>query len=304
MEGAKPLLLLVDGHSLAFRSFYAFSKGGDGGLSTSAGVPTSVTYGFLKALLDNGRGLSPQGVVIAFDTEEPTFRHKADETYKAHRDEAPEHFFTDLANLQFILRQALDLSLCMAPGFEADDVLGTLAQKAAVAGWRVRILSGDRDLFQLVDDQRDIAVLYMGGGPYAKKAGPTEIRREEVISKLGVPPEEVVDLKALTGDSSDNIPGVKGVGPKTAITLLKAHGDLDAIYAALDLQKVALRKKLEADRDKAFRSRMLAEILVDIPLPQEPRLELGEVNPQSLEESLNELELWEQRSKVFISFIA
>ncbi|MDM7953755.1 MAG: DNA polymerase I [Cyanobium sp. CZS 25K] len=292
MERDKPLLLLVDGHSLAFRSFYAFAKGGEGGLSTKDGVPTSVTYGFLKALLDNCKGLAPQGVVIAFDTAEPTFRHEADAAYKAHREEAPEHFFADLANLQGILRDCLDLPLSMAPGYEADDVLGTLANRAAGEGWRVRILSGDRDLFQLVDDERDIAVLYMGGGPYAKNSGPTEIRRAQVIEKLGVPPEGVVDLKALTGDSSDNIPGVKGVGPKTALTLLKAHGDLDGIYAALDQQKGALKSKLETDRENAFRSRMLAEILVQIPLPEEPRLALGRVDSEGLGARLSELELF------------
>ncbi|MFM8606198.1 MAG: 5'-3' exonuclease H3TH domain-containing protein, partial [Cyanobium sp.] len=291
-ESPRPLLLLVDGHSLAFRSFYAFAKGGEGGLSTRDGVPTSVTYGFLKALLDNCKGLEPSGVVIAFDTAEPTFRHEADEAYKAHREEAPEHFFADLDNLQAILREALDLSLCMAPGFEADDVLGTLANQAADAGWRVRILSGDRDLFQLVDDERDIAVLYMGGGPYARNSGPTEMRRAQVVEKVGVPPEEVVDLKALTGDSSDNIPGVKGVGPKTAISLLLAHGTLDGVYGALETIKGALRGKLEKDRDNAFRSRMLAEILIDIPLPEPPRLELGEVRPALLEERLKELELF------------
>ena len=303
--GDKPLLLLVDGHSLAFRSFYAFAKGGDGGLSTQAGVPTSVTYGFLKALLDNCRGLAPQGVVIAFDTAEPTFRHEADEAYKAHRDEAPEHFFQDLANLQQILVEALDLPLCMAPGYEADDVLGTLANRAADGGWRVRILSGDRDLFQLVDDGRDISVLYMGGGPYAKSSGPLEIRREGVIAKLGVTPEEVVDLKALTGDTSDNIPGVKGVGPKTAINLLAAYEHVDGIYAALEeleqagpkakdpkgVLKGALLQKLRDDRENAYRSRMLAEILVDIPLPSEPRLALGEVKVEALAGSLEELEL-------------
>jgi len=260
----QPLLLLVDGHSLAFRSFYAFAKGGEGGLATKEGVPTSVTYGFLKALLDNVKGLTPQGVVIAFDTAEPTFRHEADASYKAHRDVAPEHFFSDLANLQEILSGAMDLPLCMAPGFEADDVLGTLANRAANAGWRVRILSGDRDLFQLVDDARDIAVLYMGGGPYAKSSGPLLIRSEGVVAKLGVTPEEVVDLKALTGDASDNIPGVKGVGPKTAITLLNAHLNLDGIYAALDQHKGALKTKLETDRENAYRSRMLAEILKDL----------------------------------------
>jgi DNA polymerase-1 len=300
-EATKPLLLLVDGHSLAFRSFYAFAKGGEGGLSTKAGIPTSVTYGFLKALLENGKGLSPQGVVIAFDTAEPTFRHQADATYKAHRDEAPEQFFADLANLQEILRQDLDIPLCMAPGYEADDVLGTLANRAANAGWRVRILSGDRDLFQLVDDERDIAVLYMGGGPYAKGSGPIQINREAVIARLGVPPEEVVDLKALTGDSSDNIPGVKGVGPKTAITLLRENGHLDGVYATLDKLtgpkdgqgaiKGSLKAKLLADRENAYRSRMLAEILVDIPLPAEPRLGLGAVKVEALAASLERLEL-------------
>ena len=301
MAGEKPLLLLVDGHSLAFRSFYAFTRGGDGGLSTKDGVPTSVTYGFLKALLDNCRGLTPQGVVVAFDTAEPTFRHEEDANYKAHREEAPEMFFADLANLQRILAEGLDLPLCMAPGFEADDVLGTLACQAADEGWRVRILSGDRDLFQLVDDERDIAVLYMGGGPYAKSSGPTVVRREEVVARLGVPPEEVVDLKALTGDSSDNIPGVKGVGPKTAATLLKENGDLDGIYAALDAPegpkaakgalKGALRERLAVGRDSAYLSRRLARILTDVPLPEPPRLRLGDVRSERLRESLEELEL-------------
>jgi DNA polymerase-1 len=291
-EPSRPLLLLVDGHSLAFRSFYAFAKGGEGGLSTKAGVPTSVTYGFLKALLENCRGLAPDGVVIAFDTAEPTFRHEADETYKAHREEAPEAFFADLDNLQGILHDALDLPLCTAPGFEADDILGTLANQAADQGWRVRILSGDRDLFQLVDDTRDIAVLYLGGGPQARNSGPSEVRRDQVIARLGVPPEDVVDLKALTGDSSDNIPGVKGVGPKTAIGLLQAHGDLDGVYASLKEVKEALRAKLERDRDNAFRSRMLARIRTDIPLEVTPRLALGEVRPERLEERLRELELF------------
>lgn len=308
----KPLLLLIDGHSLAFRSYYAFTKGGEGGLSTKEGVPTSVTYGFLKALLDNCKGMQPDGLVVAFDTAEPTFRHEADAAYKAHRDVAPEDFFADLANLQQILQEGLDIPLAMAPGFEADDVLGTLANRAANEGWRVRILSGDRDLFQLVDDGRDIAVLYMGGGPYAKNSGPSEIRREGVIAKLGVTPEEVVDLKALTGDSSDNIPGVKGVGPKTAINLLAAYTHVDGIYAALEqlaqagpkakdpkgVLKGALIEKLRADRDNAYRSRMLAEILVDIPLPQEPRLQLGQVNSAALAGSLEQLELYSLAKQV------
>jgi DNA polymerase-1 len=292
MADPKPLLLLVDGHSLAFRSFYAFAKGGDGGLATKEGVPTSVTYGFLKSLLDTCSSLRPDGVAIAFDTDTPTFRHEADETYKANRDVAPEQFFADLTNLQEILDAHLDLPLVMAPGYEADDVLGTLADRAAAEGWRVRILSGDRDLFQLVDDVRDIAVLYMGGGPGNKGAGPREIRREGVVEKLGVPPEDVVDLKALTGDSSDNIPGVRGVGPKTAITLLQAHGTLQGIYDALDQQKGALRTKLLEGKESAFRSQLLAAIHRDVPLPLPPRLTLGQVKREPLEERLRSLELF------------
>ena len=300
---AKPLLLLVDGHSLAFRSFYAFSKGGEGGLATKDGRPTSVTYGFLKALLDNSKTLKPEGVAIAFDTAEPTFRHKADANYKAHRDVAPEVFFQDLEQLQQILETHLQLPLCIAPGFEADDVLGTLANRAADTGWGVRILSGDRDLFQLVDDSRDIAVLYMGGGPYAKSSGPTLIREEGVVGKLGVMPNKVVDLKALTGDSSDNIPGVRGVGPKTAINLLKENSDLDAVYATLEQVeaegpkasrgaiKGALKGKLRSDRDNAYLSRKLAEILVDVPLPKEPSLPLSSVDADGLSSCLEDLEL-------------
>ena len=299
----KPLLLLVDGHSLAFRSFYAFSKGGEGGLATKNGRPTSVTYGFLKALLENSKSLKPEGVAIAFDTAEPTFRHKADANYKAHRDVAPEVFFQDLEQLQQILETHLQLPLCMAPGYEADDVLGTLANRAADSGWGVRILSGDRDLFQLVDDSRDIAVLYMGGGPYAKSSGPTLIREEGVLGKLGVMPDKVVDLKALTGDSSDNIPGVRGVGPKTAINLLKDNSDLDAVYATLEQVeaegpkasrgaiKGALKGKLRADRDNAYLSLKLAEILVDIPLPKEPSLPLSSVDADGLSSCLEDLEL-------------
>ena len=299
----KPLLLLVDGHSLAFRSFYAFSKGGEGGLATKDGRPTSVTFGFLKSLLEVSKTLKPQGVAIAFDTAEPTFRHKADANYKAHRDVAPEVFFQDLDQLQQILREQLKLPLCMAPGYEADDVLGTLANRAADEGWSVRILSGDRDLFQLVDDQRNIAVLYMAGGPYARGSGPTLVNEDGVLGKLGVMPDKVVDLKALTGDSSDNIPGVRGVGPKTAINLLKENDDLDAVYTTLEQAeaegpksvrgsiKGALKGKLRDDRDNAYLSRKLAEILVDIPLPEEPELPLKTVDGEALSTQLEDLEL-------------
>ncbi len=302
-EIKKPTLLLIDGHSLAFRSFYAFSKGGEGGLTTKDGFPTSVTYGFLKSLLDNCRSVEPKGITIAFDTAEPTFRHKEDPNYKANRDVAPDIFFQDLEKLEEILEESLNLSICKAPGYEADDVLGTLANDAAEKGWSVRILSGDRDLFQLVDDARDIAVLYMGGGPYAKSGSPKLINEEGVREKLGVNPNKVIDLKALTGDSSDNIPGVKGVGPKTAINLLNENNDLDGVYKSLqELEKEgekakrgaikgAVRLKLKADKDNAYLSRKLAEILIKIPIKPKIDHNLKGINELKLSENLEKLEL-------------
>ncbi|MFL2869029.1 MAG: DNA polymerase I [Prochlorococcus marinus] len=302
-EIKKPTLLLVDGHSLAFRSFYAFSKGGEGGLTTKDGFPTSVTYGFLKSLLDNCKSIEPKGVTIAFDTAEPTFRHKEDPNYKANRDVAPDIFFQDLDQLEEILKESLNLSICKAPGYEADDVLGTLANDAAEKGWSVRILSGDRDLFQLVDDERDIAVLYMGGGPYAKSGSPKLINEEGVREKLGVNPNKVIDLKALTGDSSDNIPGVKGVGPKTAINLLNENHDLDGVYKSLqELEKEgekakrgaikgAVRLKLKADKNNAYLSRKLAEILIKIPIDPKINYDLVGINESKLAENLEKLEL-------------
>ena len=299
----KPILLLVDGHSLAFRSFYAFSKGIDGGLTTKEGFPTSVTYGFLKSLLDNCKNISPEGVCITFDTEKPTFRHELDPNYKANRDVAPDVFFQDIEQLEIILEESLNLPIFKSPGYEADDLLGTIANDASSKGWCVNILSGDRDLFQLVDDQKDIYVLYMGGGPYAKSGNPTLMNENGVKEKLGVAPERVVDLKALTGDSSDNIPGIKGVGPKTAINLLKENATLDGIYQALDkiqqnndkkykgFIKGSVIEKLRNDKHNAFLSRDLAKINTEVPLILSNGYELKNINQELLSESLKKLEL-------------
>ncbi len=299
----KPILLLVDGHSLAFRSFYAFSKGIDGGLTTKEGFPTSVTYGFLKSLLDNCKNISPEGVCITFDTEKPTFRHELDPNYKANRDVAPDVFFQDIQQLEIILEESLNLPIFKSPGYEADDLLGTIANDASSKGWCVNILSGDRDLFQLVDDQKDIYVLYMGGGPYAKSGNPTLMNENGVKEKLGVAPERVVDLKALTGDSSDNIPGIKGVGPKTAINLLKENDTLDGIYQALEkiqqnndkkykgFIKGSVIEKLRNDKHNAFLSRDLAKINTEVPLILSDSYELKNINQELLSKSLQKLEL-------------
>jgi DNA polymerase-1 len=208
----------------------------------------------------------PQAMAIAFDLGLPTFRHEADDTYKADRPGTPEDFVPDLKNLQELL-DALNLKIVTAAGYEADDVLGTLAQTASAAGYKVKILTGDRDLFQLVDPAKEISVLYFS--PEALKgsrASITEFGPEEVKEKLGVAPSQVVDYKALCGDKSDNIPGVKGIGDKTAVQLLNTYGSLEKIYAALSEIKGATQKKLEAGKEDAQKSRYLAAIVVDVPL--------------------------------------
>ncbi|MBF2027287.1 MAG: DNA polymerase I [Oscillatoriales cyanobacterium C42_A2020_001] len=264
-DSTKPTFILIDGHSLAFRSYFAFAKGRDGGLRTKSGIPTSVSYGFLKSLLEVMETEKPQYVAIAFDLGEKTFRHDHDATYKEGRPDAPEDFMPDLENLQELLL-ALKLPIFMVPGYEADDVIGTLSRRASTAGMRVKILSGDRDLFQLVDEEDNTTVLYMstvyGKGLQSLK----EYGSEEVKAKMGILPSQIVDFKALCGDSSDNIPGVRGIGEKTAVQLLTQYGSLDQVYASIDSIKGATRKKLEEGRDDAQRSQYLAQIHLDVPL--------------------------------------
>ncbi|NJP08928.1 MAG: DNA polymerase I [Leptolyngbyaceae cyanobacterium RU_5_1] len=267
-DSTKPVLILVDGHSLAFRSYFAFAKGRDGGLRTKTGIPTSVSFGFLKALLEVIETERPQYAAIAFDVGEKTFRHDHDATYKEGRPDAPEDFLPDLENLQELLA-ALNLAVLTAPGYEADDIIGTLTRRAIAAGMRVKILSGDRDLFQLVDPEGCTTVLYMST-VYGKGIQlPREFGSAEVQQKLGILPSQVVDFKALCGDSSDNIPGVRGIGEKTAVQLLTEYGSLDQVYASIDKIKGAVRKKLEEGHEDAIRSQYLAQIHLDVPIDTE-----------------------------------
>ncbi len=262
----RPTFILVDGHSLAFRSYFAYAKGRDGGLRTTTGIPTSVCFGFLKSLLEVMASEQPQAMAIAFDLGLPTFRHEADDTYKADRPGTPEDFVPDLKNLHELLL-GFNLPILTAPGYEADDVLGTLAQRASAAGYKVKILTGDRDLFQLIDPQKEISVLYLSSAFIQRgSTGPTEFGPEQVKEKLGVLPSQVVDYKALCGDKSDNIPGVKGIGEKTAVQLLNTYGTLDNIYASLDQIKGAIQKKLEADKEAAYHSRYMAQLVIEVPL--------------------------------------
>lgn len=255
-------LLLIDGHSLAFRAYYAFGKSRDGGLRTSEGIPTSVCFGFLKALLEVIEKEKPDAIAIAFDLASPTFRHEADANYKSDRTETPADFIPDLGNLQQLLK-AFNLPVITAAGYEADDILATLSKKAATTGTRVKIISGDQDLFQLIDSQKGVTVVHLSARRNTK---PQEFKEAEVMEKLGVHPTQVVDYKALCGDKSDSIPGVNGIGAKTAVKLLKEYDNLDNIYTSIEKIKGNVQKKLMADKDAAYQSQFLAQIVDDVPL--------------------------------------
>ncbi|MBG1271479.1 DNA polymerase I [Nostoc sp. WHI] len=266
VTATRPMFILVDGHSLAYRSYFAFAKGRDGGLHTKTGIPTSICFGFVKCLLEVMATQQPQAMAIAFDLGEATFRHEADETYKADRKETPEDFIPDLANLHELLN-GFNLPIFTAPGYEADDVLGTLAQRVTAAGYRVKILTGDRDLFQLIDPDKEITVLYFSPDALKRSTNSiAEFEAEQVKEKMGVLPSQIVDFKALCGDKSDNIPGVKGIGEKTAVQLLNTYGSLDHIYAALDEIKGANQKKLTVGKEDAEKSRYLANIVLNVPI--------------------------------------
>ncbi len=266
VTATRPTFILVDGHSLAFRSYFAFAKGRDGGLRTKTGTPTSVCFGFLKCLLEVMATQQPQAMAVAFDLGLPTFRHEADDTYKADRPGTPEDFVPDLKNLQELLT-GFNLPVLTAPGYEADDVLGTLSQRATAAGYKVKILTGDRDLFQLIDPDKEITVLNFSPDALKRSTNSiTEFSTEQVKQKLGVLPTQIVDFKALCGDKSDNIPGVKGIGEKTAVQLLSTYNSLEQIYAALDEIKGATHKKLIEGKEDADKSQYLARIVLDVPL--------------------------------------
>lgn len=265
-NNTKPLLILVDGHSLAFRAYYAFNNSRREPLVTSKGIPTSICFGFINSLLQVLATESPQSMAIAFDLGEPTFRHEADVNYKSDRAETPADFIPDILNLQQLLT-AFNLTIVTKAGYEADDVLGTLAIKASKVGYRVKIVTGDRDLFQMVDDKQGISVLYLHNQTFRKTASSyTEFDRAGVIEKMGVTPEQIVDYKALCGDKSDCIPGVKGIGDKTAIKLLEEYPTLVEVYENLEQIKGATKKKLATGKEDALHSQFLAQIKVDAPV--------------------------------------
>ncbi|WP_330204168.1 DNA polymerase I [Cyanobacterium sp. Dongsha4] len=283
----RPLFLIVDGHSLAYRAYYALAKAKKGALRTSTGIPTSVCFGFLNSLFTIISDYQPQYIAVAFDLKEATFRHTADSNYKGDRSPAPDDFIEDVNNLQILLK-ALNIEIVTAVGYEADDVIGTLATQAVKSHCQVKILSGDRDLFQLVDDEKEISVLYLERnlGKYGT------YKEEEVFTKMKVKPSQIVDFKALCGDKSDCIPGVLGIGKKIASNLLEKYETLDNVYHNLDNIKSAVKNRLINGEKDAQHSQFLAKIVTDIDLEISlDDLQLTGFNNQEIIPLLQTLEL-------------
>ncbi|MBR6555067.1 MAG: DNA polymerase I [Clostridia bacterium] len=256
-------LMAIDGNSLVNRAFYGVRP-----LTASDGTPTNALYGFLNMLLKLKEDLQPDEICVCFDLRAKTFRHLAYDGYKAQRKPMPE----ELAAQMPLVKQALDLlgiARLEQEGFEADDLLGTLARRCREQGDACTIVTGDRDSLQYIDQGAQVALVITRMGSTS-----TEIFDEEVFRAhyQGLAPGRIVDLKAIMGDTSDNIPGVKGIGEKGAMELLLRFGTLENIYANLESPDIrpAVKKKLEESRDMAFLSYKLAMGVTDAPLAKAP----------------------------------
>jgi len=254
-EGNRPQLVLIDGHSLAYRAFHALPAT----LATSRGELTNAVYGFTSMLLHVLQELQPAYLAVAFDVGK-TFRHERFPEYKAHRAVMPDEMRYQLERIHQLL-EAFRIPIFTLEGYEADDVLGTLSAQAEQQGMPTLIVTGDTDAFQLIDP----LVRVMTSG---RRFSDVVIYDEKaVLQRYGLRPHQLVDFKALIGDKSDNIPGVPGVGEKTATQLLQKYGTLENIYEHLDeITNARLRQALEEHREQAFLSKELARILRDAPI--------------------------------------
>ena len=249
-----PTLYLIDGHALAYRMYFALTAGGGSQRwQNSKGEPTAGIYGFARELVRVLEQEKPEYLAVAFDVGK-TFRDDIFPEYKGTREKMPDDLRPQIERIRQMV-DMFNIPRLEMDGYEADDVLGSAARIAAKKGLGVKIITGDRDLLQLVNER---TAVYLAGDDQ------TYITDADVIKKLGVRPTQVVDYKAIVGDTSDNIPGVKGVGEKTAIALLEKFGTLDAIYANLDQVENRWKGKFEASKDAAYMSYKLAKIEVDL----------------------------------------
>lgn len=254
-----PTLALLDGHSLAYRAFYALPSD----LATPTGQVTNAVLGFTNMLVRLLREEQPDAIAVAWDVRGPNLRKEKYPEYKAQRDAPPDIFASQLPLIREVL-EVLRIKQLTSPGYEADDVIATVTRQAVDDSWRVLVVTGDRDSFQLVDDQ--VTVLYTRRGiSDVVTASP-----QWITDKYGVTPNQYRDYAALRGDSSDNLPGVPGVGEKTASRLIADYGSIDGVYGHLDEHTPKLRQNLEEHRDQVYLNRELMEMFPDIPIVEAP----------------------------------
>lgn len=263
---------MIDGNSLLNRAYYATPI-----FSTSQGQPTNAIFGFIKLVFKIISDVKPEYMVVTFDLKAPTFRHKMYDGYKANRSPMPDELASQVEPLKSLL-SAMKIATCEKAGYEADDLIGTLSKKFDVHSY---IYTGDRDSFQLVDEKTDV---------YYTKRGVSDLLKLSVdnfVSEVGLKPGAIVDLKALMGDKSDNIPGVPGIGETTARKLISTFGSLEEVYECLDgISSISVRKKLEEGKESAFFSYKLATIDRNCPID----LELAQcVTPQNYSVEVKEL---------------
>lgn len=284
-------LLAIDGNSIMNRAFYGIKM-----LSNKNGVYTNALTGFMNIYLKICAEQKPDGVACAFDLRAPTFRHKADKNYKANRHGMPDELAQQMPMIKRLLK-GLGVHVLETEGFEADDILGTLSAACAENGDECIILTGDRDSLQLVNDK--VTVLLHG----TKET--TVFTPEKFREVYGLEPKQLIDLKGLMGDSSDNISGVKGIGEKTALSLIGEYGSVENLYEKLEKNEVkatnSVLTKLANGKDDAFHSKWLATIVFDAPVDKNPKSYLSEkVDESDVSELLTELEMYKLLEKLDI----
>jgi DNA polymerase-1 len=286
-----PKLALLDGHNLAYRAFFALPSD----LATPTGQVTNAVYGFTSMLIKLLDDEHPDAIAVAWDTPARTFRKERYEEYKAQREAAPDLFRSQLPLIREVA-DAMNLVQFEAPGWEADDVMATIATAAAAAGWEVLIVTGDRDAFQLVGGAIRV---------YYTRRGITDTIIADaayVVERYGITPAQYPDYAALRGDTSDNLPGVPGVGEKTASKLIAGYGSLEGIYEHLDEQTPKLRENLESSREQVFLNRDLTRLVEDVDVATDVEaLRLRPWDPQEVRRVFDALafrSLWQRLQEV------
>lgn len=249
--------MLVDGMALLFRAFYATSVSGQF-MINSNGVPTNGVHGFVKHFLTAISSFNPSHVAVCWDMGSKTFRTEMFPDYKGNRGEAPIELIPQFDLVKEVV-EAFDVPNIGLAGYEADDCIGTIA-KNVEGDINVRIVTGDKDILQLIDERISVILLQKGYGNYL------EHTKETFFEEKGILPHQLIDVKALMGDPSDNYPGVKGIGEKTAIKLLQQFEHVDGLVANLDQLTKSQKSKIEADLEMLYLSRQLAEIKCDVPI--------------------------------------